>query len=59
MRLHEDKELFRDAVTAASRPKEEGGLGIRPILLNRISREIPSVSDVEESITQILSCIKV
>ena len=28
MRLHEDKELFRDAVTAASRPKEEGGYEI-------------------------------
>lgn len=35
MRLHEDKELFRDAVTAASRPKEEGGLGIRPIFIEK------------------------
>lgn len=26
MRLHENKQLFADAINAASRPKNEGGL---------------------------------
>ncbi len=29
MRLHENKQLFADAINAASRPKNEGGLGIK------------------------------
>lgn len=28
MRLHENKQLFADAINAASRPKNDGGLGI-------------------------------
>jgi hypothetical protein len=29
MKLHENRELFTEAITAAALPKEEGGLGIR------------------------------
>lgn len=35
MRLHEDKQLFADAINAASRPKDEGGLGIKSIFIEK------------------------
>ncbi len=31
MRLHEDRELFSDALQAASQSVEDGGLGIKSI----------------------------
>ncbi len=31
MRLHENRELFSDALQAASQPVEDGGLGIKSI----------------------------
>ena len=35
MKLHENKELFADAIQAASRSKEEGGLGIKSIFIEK------------------------
>jgi len=35
MRLHENKELFADAITAAARPQNEGGLGIKDIFIEK------------------------
>ncbi len=35
MRLHENKQLFADAINAASRPKNEGGLGIKSIFIEK------------------------
>lgn len=35
MKLHENRELFTEAITAAALPKEEGGLGIRSIFLEK------------------------
>ena len=35
MKLHENKELFADAILAASRLKEEGGLGIKSIFIEK------------------------
>lgn len=35
MKLHEDKQLFADAINAASRPKDEGGLGIKSIFIEK------------------------
>lgn len=35
MKLHENKELFSDAIQAASRPKENGGLGIKNIFIEK------------------------
>lgn len=35
MRLHENKELFADAIQAASRSIEEGGLGIKSIFIEK------------------------
>jgi len=35
MKLHENKELFADAINAASRPKSEGGLGIKSIFIEK------------------------
>ena len=35
MRLHENKELFADAITAAARPQSEGGLGIKDIFIEK------------------------
>lgn len=35
MRLHEDKELFANAIQAASRSTEEGGLGIKDIFIEK------------------------
>lgn len=35
MRLHEDRGLFADAIQAASRSVEEGGLGIRDIFIEK------------------------
>lgn len=43
MNLHTDAQLFRDAVSFASRPLEEGGLGISPIFIEKdywISRSL-------------------
>jgi len=35
MRLHENRQLFNDAILAASRPKSEGGLGIKSIFIEK------------------------
>lgn len=35
MRLHENKQLFADAVIAASRKKEDGGLGIKSVFIEK------------------------
>mgnify|MGYP001085243609 FL=1 len=35
MKLHENKELFADDILAASRLKEEGGLGIKSIFIEK------------------------
>lgn len=35
MRLHENRELFSDALQAASRPIDEGGLGIKSIFIEK------------------------
>ena len=35
MRLHENKQLFADAINAASRPKNDGGLGIKSIFIEK------------------------
>ena len=35
MRLHENRQLFADAINAASRPKSEGGLGIKSIFIEK------------------------
>lgn len=35
MRLHENKELFSDAIQAASRSKKDGGLGIKSIFIEK------------------------
>lgn len=35
MKLHKNRELFADAIQAASRPKEDGGLGIKSIFIEK------------------------
>ncbi len=35
MKLHENEQLFADAINAASRPKTEGGLGIKSIFIEK------------------------
>lgn len=35
MKLHENRQLFADAIEAASRPKDEGGLGIKSIFIEK------------------------
>ncbi|MCH5244657.1 MAG: nucleotidyl transferase AbiEii/AbiGii toxin family protein [Lentimicrobiaceae bacterium] len=43
MRLHENKEFFADAIEAASRPQNEGGLGIKSVFIEKdywISRSL-------------------
>lgn len=35
MILHENQQLFNDAILAASRTKEEGGLGIKSIFIEK------------------------
>lgn len=43
MKLHENKQLFAQAITAAGRPLEQGGLGIKPLFIEKdywISRSL-------------------
>ena len=35
MKLHENEQLFADAINAASRPIAEGGLGIKSIFIEK------------------------
>lgn len=35
MKLHEDQELFADAIQAAAQPVEDGGLGIKSIFIEK------------------------
>ena len=35
MKLHEDRQLFADAIEAAARPKDEGGLGIKSVFIEK------------------------
>ena len=48
MRLHENKELFADAINAASRPINDGGLGIKSIFIEKdywICRSLKLMAD--------------
>ena len=48
MKLHEEKQLFADAINAASRPKNEGGLGIKSIFIEKdywISRSLKLMAE--------------
>lgn len=36
MKLHENIQLFHDAILAASQSKEDGGLGIKSIFIEKI-----------------------
>ena len=50
MRLHENPELFSDAIVAASRPVSEGGLGIKDIFIEKdywITRSLQMLSMVD------------
>ncbi|MCF0207499.1 MAG: nucleotidyl transferase AbiEii/AbiGii toxin family protein, partial [Bacteroidales bacterium] len=50
MKLHENPELFSDAIIAASRPISEGGLGIKDIFIEKdywISRSLQMLSKVD------------
>lgn len=44
MRLHENWELFSDALQAASQPLEEGGLGIKSITLLYLNNDSVHIS---------------
>lgn len=44
MRLHENWELFSDALQAASQPLEEGGLGIKSIMLLYLNHDSVHIS---------------
>ena len=35
MNLHENKQLFEDAILAASQSREDGGLGIKQVFLEK------------------------
>ncbi len=35
MKLHEDRQLFADAIEAAARPKDEGGLEIKSVFIEK------------------------
>lgn len=35
MRLHENQQLFADAIEAAARPVQDGGLGIKSIFIEK------------------------
>ena len=35
MNLHENKQLFADAILAASQAREDGGLGIKQVFLEK------------------------
>lgn len=35
MKLHENRQLFHDAILAASQPKEDGGLGIKSVFIEK------------------------
>lgn len=48
MRLHENKQLFADAINAASRPKDDGGLDIKSIFIEKdywICRSLKLMAD--------------
>lgn len=48
MRLHENTQLFADAIEAAARPKQEGGLGIKSIFIEKdywICRSLSLMAD--------------
>lgn len=36
MRLHENPQLFKEAINFASRPADQGGLGISPLFIEKI-----------------------
>lgn len=48
MRLHENIQLFADAIEAAARPEQEGGLGIKSIFIEKdywICRSLSLMAD--------------
>ncbi|MBQ1209104.1 MAG: nucleotidyl transferase AbiEii/AbiGii toxin family protein [Bacteroidales bacterium] len=51
MNLHENKELFADAIVAASQPKVNGGLGIKQVFIEKdywISRSLLLLSESDD-----------
>lgn len=56
MRLHENWELFSDALQAASQPVADGGLGIKSIFIEKdywICRS--TIESIENSMEQLVS----
>jgi len=52
MNLHENKDAFTAAIQLASAPKEEGGLGIKQIYIEKdywICRSLKQLSESKES----------
>ncbi len=48
MNLHENKQLFADAILAASQAREDGGLGIKQVFLEKdywITRSVKLLSE--------------
>lgn len=51
MKLHENSQLFADAIEAAARPKQEGGLGIKSIFIEKdywICRSLSLMADCDK-----------
>ena len=59
MKLHENKELFAEAIQAAAQSKEDGGIGIKPIYIKELPdlayKEIPSAEKIEESVAKLIA----
>ena len=48
MRLHTDRQLFKDAINFASRPTTDGGLGISPLFIEKdywVSRSLKLMAE--------------
>lgn len=48
MRLHTDRQLFKDAINFASRPATDGGLGISPLFIEKdywVSRSLKLMAE--------------
>lgn len=56
MKLHENEQLFADAINAASRPITEGGLGIKSIFIEKdywICRSLKLMAEGDPLFTRI------
>lgn len=52
MNLHENKQLFADAILAASQSREDGGLGIKQVFLEKdywITRSLKLLSESRDA----------